>query len=373
MKQTTGRPHTIGFIIEKALGHITHLQGIMRWAGRNETITPALIEISYDADDFLQKIPLIPFSIKISIRARVAVSALLQQQDVHCLYFHTQALALFSVGLMNKIPTVISLDATPINFDSIAHAYDTTTARGVIYRIKTSWFRRVFRKTALIVTFSEWVKKSLIQDYGVNAEKILVIPSGVDVNSWKPRVPEFTTSNRTKLLFVGGDFKRKGGEVLLDAFREGLSDVCDLDIVTRDDVRATEQSVRIHNGLTPNSPELKQLFIDADIFVMPTEGDASPFVILEAMASSLPVITIDVGAVDEIVADSVSGYLLSDCDRDTLIEKVLALANNPRLREDMGKAGRRIVENKFNAEKNYTKLLNVLDNVASGRKFDSSQ
>ena len=126
-----------------------------------------------------------------------------------------------------------------------------------------------------MVTWCGWAKESLVRDYGIPAERVTVIPPGVDLERWHcPRRPR---SNRARLLFVGGDFRRKGGELLLKAYRDHLAEACELDIVTRDPVEpGALERVRVHYGLQPNSPELLSLYERADIFVFPTLGDCLP-------------------------------------------------------------------------------------------------
>ena len=72
---------------------------------------------------------------------------------------------------------------------------------------------------------------------------------------------------------------------------------CELDIVTRENVDTQGlTNVRVHHGLGPNVPELMALYARADIFTFPTLADTLPLVVMEAMASGLPVITTTVGA-----------------------------------------------------------------------------
>lgn len=261
---------------------------------------------------------------------------------------------------MHRIPTVISLDATPINFLEIGNTYGYEAPGGVLDRVKFKWYRRVFQSAAALVSWSTWAKESLVRDYGVVPEKVTVIPPGVDLSYWLATKKQVDRGAPLKLLFVGGDFARKGGDVLLEAFRHGLADRCTLDIVTKDETIAAEKSVCVHRGLAPNSPQLQQLFADADAFVFPTLGDCVPIVVMEAMASGLPVIATNVGALAEEVADGKTGFLVAPNNSTAIVEAVLALADNPERRIAMGMAGRQRAERFFDGERNYKALVSIM-------------
>lgn len=358
-----GERQRIGFVIEQALGHITHAQNLRKWVDRDTTIDPTWINVPYGAPDLWQRIPGLPFSLRLSLRARGFVRRAASQPPFNCLYYHTQALTLFSLEQMRVLPVVVSLDATPEDFKSIAAAYDATTASGLTGRIKARWFRAIFARAAGLVAISDWVKQSLLQHYSVTPEKVKVFRYAIDVDQWQPITRPRSARRPLRLLFVGGDFARKGGQVLLDAFRAGLSDICELDVVTRDRAIVAERGVRIHKDLSPNTHELRQLYAQADLFVLPTRGDANGIAILEAMACGLPVIATNVGSLAELVQDGVNGFLVPTDDPKAIIERVAFLASRRERVAEMGAAARLSVETTFNAETNYSGLIAYLKDI----------
>jgi glycosyltransferase involved in cell wall biosynthesis len=261
---------------------------------------------------------------------------------------------------MQHVPAVVSLDATPLNFDTIGAAYEAKAPTGPLGHLKFEWYQRIYHRAAALVTWSNWVKQSLVQDYGVNPDKVKVIPPGIHLGQWTPSLKEVGKGNPLRLLFVGADFERKGGYDLLEAFRQGLGDFCELDIVTKDETICSQGPVRVHRGLTPNSPILQQLFADADIFVFPTLGDTNAVAVLEAMASGLPVVTTNVGALAEEVEDGVTGFLVPTNDPGAIVTAIRSLANDPTRLTAMGAAGRAMAERLFNADHNYKALVDVL-------------
>ncbi len=118
------------------------------------------------------------------------------------------------------------------------------------------------------------------------------------------------------LLFVGGDFARKGGDTLLEAFA-GLPPTVNahLHIVTKTEgVGDGLPHVTVHRNIAPNSEPLLRLFAEADLFVFPTRGDCLPLAVMEALASGLPVVTTTVGALPEAVTHGETGWIVPPDD-----------------------------------------------------------
>jgi glycosyltransferase involved in cell wall biosynthesis len=360
--------YKIGFVMEQTLGQITHTQNFMPWVADDSEVDPTWMLIAYDTPRPLRSVPIIGrnWTLRASLEARARVRAVLRRETLDALFLHTQVTALFARRLMRQVPSIISLDATPINFDRVGGPYGhRPSAVPRIEGIKNALMRRTFRYARKMVIWHHAGKRSLVDDYRVPAEKVVVIPPGIDLKRWSfAREPGW--SSPVRLLFVGGDFRRKGGETLLAAFGARLMQECELDIVTRDPVDVQGLSnIRVHHGLRPNMPELIDLYARADIFIFPTLGDMLPLAIMEAMAAGLPVITTRVGALGEQIDDGVTGFLIEPGDEHSLAETTLRLIRDATLRRGMGAAARRAAEERFDARRNYGRLLNVCKNVAA--------
>jgi glycosyltransferase involved in cell wall biosynthesis len=377
-----------GFVMEQTLGHVTHHQNLARWVAEDANICPVWMPIETEKADLWNWMPVIRgnWSLKSSFRARDELRDALKQQPIDALFIHTQTVALRVIPFMKRIPTIISLDATPLNYDTVGKEYGHSTGNvSWLERRKYQWNKATFHAAAALVTWCQWAKDSLVQDYGVAAEKVTVIPPGVDMARWtmsderrttndeRPETKNQKPKTRLRLLFVGGDFPRKGGPVLLEAFRRGLHRDCTLDIVTKTEGVENEiagmEGVRVHRGLTANSAPLRELYARADIFVFPTLGDCLPIAVMEAMAAGLPVVATGVGALREEVEEGVNGLVIPPKDAGAVVSAVRALAEDGLRRHAMSRASRQLAEERFDAQRNYGKILELMKKLCRNQEY----
>jgi glycosyltransferase involved in cell wall biosynthesis len=358
-------------VMEQTLGHVTHSRNLRQVADGYTGLETTWLPIPFEVSGPARLVPMMRsnWSVRASWRARRTLDRALAAQPHDALLFHTQVTALFSVGLMRRLPTVVSLDATPINYDTVGRYYGHQPAgNGLLDRQKYRMNRRVFHAAAGLVAWSEWARRSLSLDYGVDPARVRVIAPGAapeyfELGERRSTSVEVVGDRPVRLLFVGGDFRRKGGPLLLDCVRGELANRCELHLVTQESV-PTAPNVYIHTGLGPNSPELLRLFAEADIFVLPTMAECLAVALMEATASGLPVITTDVAALSEAVRPGESGLLIRPGDLTSLRRAIVALVNDTQLRQRMGRAGFDLAQQKFDSVRNGRALLDLVAEVA---------
>lgn len=352
----------IGMVLEQALGHATHAMNLRSAAEGEDTTRLHFFEVPYEMTGPLQHLPGYGnWSVRASLRARTALSRIgLQFQ---ALYFHTQVTSLASIDLMKRVPTVLSLDATPINYDSLGAVYSHKPAGfGPVDRFAYWLNRTAFRAAKALVSWSDWAKKSLVEDYGVPEERVTVIPPGVPIPSLHDRIDR-KPNDPTRVLFVGGDFERKGGRLLLEAYRQRLRGRAELHLVTRSAVEP-EPGVHVYRNVSANSSTMTRLFAESDVFALPTLGDTLGIVLLEAAAAGLPVVSTRVAAIPEVVQDGVTGLLVPPADPQALGDALVRLVEDDALRTRLGAAGRARAERDFDARRNAGRVLDVVRSVA---------
>lgn len=293
-------------------------------------------------------------------------SALLRRR-YDALLFLTHNPAVLQQWALSLTPSLLWTDVTPALLDAQAEQYEhPVDGLRAIAAFKRMLVRRTFDLAALCVGWSEWARASFVADYGVPESRTAVVPPGVDLSLWEP-LARGAVRGLPRLLFVGGNFARKGGDVLLDVFRMRLRGRCELDLVTRDPV-PEEEGVRVHRGLSAGSEPLLALYRSASAFVLPTRGDCFSIASLEAMATGLPVVVSNVGGIAEIVSPE-TGFLVEAGNGNELSSAVETLLADQEKRAALGRAGRRRVETKFSAELTSSRLLELLTEIAaSGRR-----
>lgn len=361
---------TLGLALEHSLGHTTHARNLQAALERDNSLRAHTVELPYhNTPGAWAKLPGVRSNW--SLRASLGAYLGLRGQACDALFFHTQVTALLAAGLLKKTPGLISLDATPVQYDRLGTHYGHTPGNGRLELLKARLNQRAFAAARGLITWSQWTKDSLITDYGVPAEKIFVLPPGVDIAAWdcaraqrKPRSQDAPL----QILFVGGDFVRKGGDTLLAAFDrlpESVRRKAQLHLVTQATDLPVRENVTVHNGVTPNSERLRTLFAEADLFAFPTRADCLPQAVLEAMAAHLPVITTAVAALPEVVLDNETGKLVPVGDESALASALEHVLTDHSLRLRLGRNARLVAQERFDAAKNYPAILARLKGLSS--------
>ncbi len=205
---------------------------------------------------------------------------------------------------------------------------------------------------------SEFVQHNIVGQYGVPKERTLVLWPSTDIQRWRPS-GQNRAAGGVRLLFIGGDFDRKGGPLLLRWAEENKHLPFRLDVVTEQAISAAP-NVEIHSGIKANDPRLIALMANADIFVLPTLADMSPMVVAEAKASGKPVLTTSVGALPEMVRDGCDGWLIPPGDYAALDSKLKSLVSDPSMLGDFGARARADAELRFSSQRNAELLLDFM-------------
>jgi glycosyltransferase involved in cell wall biosynthesis len=148
-------------------------------------------------------------------------------------------------------------------------------------------------------------------------------------------------------------FQRKGGDVLLAAFREVRMAIPDARLLVAGprDLTLTDPGVENLGFLRKSDPDenrrLLEAYAAADVFALPTRYDPFPTVVREAMFFGLPCVTTDIWAMPEMVEDGTTGFTVPVGDSRTLAERLIRLLGDPELARQMGEAGRVRAEQRF--------------------------
>ena len=227
------------------------------------------------------------------------------------------------------------------------------------------------RKAKKIIAMSNVVKNEIIRNYGIGSNKIKTIYSAADLNFFNPKHKKtyrkkireelgFSDSDKI-MIFVGNPFQRKGLDYLIRALpmikpakaktKNKTKGKVKLLVMGRDNkepyIRLAEKlgvSNRIvFGGFTP---DINQYFSAADMFVFPTLYEPFGLVILEAMASGLPVVVSSEAGASELIEDGKDGLLLDNpASPKEIAEKVNYIIKNKKLMNKISKNAEKLAEN----------------------------
>ncbi|MGH2634174.1 MAG: glycosyltransferase family 4 protein, partial [Tepidiformaceae bacterium] len=299
----------------------------------------------------------VPWTIRGSLDAS---NALRRRQPADVTFFPTQSIGLFASHAVGGRKYAISVDATPRQLDSMGMWYGHHRSRDSVEAMKRALYRRVLQRASFVVAWSDWARTSLVDDYGVAGESISVVHPGASAAFFSlARVP----SPRPTILFVGGDFERKGGPLLLEVFARA-QDRADLLLVTSAPVEE-RPGLRVVSDATPGSVQLLAAYASADIFCLPTYGDCTSVAVEEAMAAGLPVVTTGVGSNASTVRDGCSGIIVPTGSAEALNVALSRLIDDPALRTAMGAHGRDLAAKEMDADKNAIRIVSLMRSAAS--------
>jgi D-inositol-3-phosphate glycosyltransferase len=224
----------------------------------------------------------------------------------------------------------------------------------------------VLRRSEALIAESPASKRHMVQEYGVDAAKVHVIPGGVDTAVFRPqerlqaRRALALALERPVLLFVGRLQPLKGIDTLLRAAHVVRQHHAQLQVLivgggmdAQDEHEAQElhrlQALSERLGLGRHvcfikaQPQevLAQYYAAADVFVMPSHYESFGMVVLEAMACGIPVVASRVGGLTSTVVSGHTGFLVPEGDGQAFARAILPLLGSPTLRDGCGQAGLR--------------------------------
>lgn len=206
----------------------------------------------------------------------------------------------------------------------------------------------------VIVVNSDYVKDSFIQN-GFSADKISVIPLGVKKEFWNLK-KNYLIKEHTKLLFTGGFGRRKGAQLIIEAFNKlnEISDRYTIDVLgsVMNDIDTPKwfknhKNVNLH-GHIPQEKMFSYLN-KSDIYIFPSYSEGAAQSLKEAMAAGLPVIaTYQSGAPIEHMKN---GIIIKDHCVSSLMKAIMLLNENSNLRGYLGRNATKTISSEHTWDK----------------------
>jgi phosphatidylinositol alpha-mannosyltransferase len=217
----------------------------------------------------------------------------------------------------------------------VVATFHSGATRSRAFDLAAPALRRIDRRIAVRIAVSETAARFVRARLGGAFE---IVPNGLDVERWASALPR-DLGPGTKLLFVGRLDERKGIRVAVDAFRR-LAGRLDLRLIVagdgpdRDALESLPAELRARVtmlGMVPNV-DLPPIHAACHLYLGPsTGGESFGIVLVEAMASGLPVVASDTPGYDEVVRDGVDGLLVPPRDPEALARATARVLDDPEL------------------------------------------
>lgn len=268
-------------------------------------------------------------------------------------------------GRIAGVPAVIS-------WETVSHGANDSLRVKLRHKLG---YRLAMKFVDKIVAVSDETKKSIIENRGIPAEKLLTIHYGVDLAKYNrtdglSKRKELNIGSKVPVLGVVARLEEiKGHKYFIDAVKEVIKQFPALQCVLVGDgsLRQSLENKVKKLGLHANfhflgfRDDVYSLLNIFDIFVLPSISEGLPNVILEAMACSKPVVATSVGGIPEAVVDGVTGFLVPARSPKSMAQAIIKLLENNRTLIAMGQRGRHHVEQGFSLQKQISQFQNLYD------------
>lgn len=298
----------------------------------------------------------------------VRICDYIKANNISIVHFHYGSDTTIFVNIFKriKIPVIVSF-----------YGYDCTSFPKWYYGFGNFLLKQiVFRYSDKILAMSPDMKNELVK-LGCNESKVVVHYFGTDIKKFVYKNRIYAHPNKLRLLIMASLVAQKGHIFLLNALSELKSSNLDytLTIVGEGILEHKikqyvidnnlEEFVEFKKNITYGSPQMINEYLNADIYLQPSvttaknEKEGIPGALIEAMATGLPVISTYHAGIPYIVQDGETGLLVKEWDINQLVECILKLISDSKLREKLGQAAQIFVVNELNINKKEIELENI--------------
>ncbi len=218
--------------------------------------------------------------------------------------------------LRTKIPIVYLSDSSFAQLKDYYYVFTNLLS----FSQKESNFieNKALKKASGFIYPSNWAADFVIENYNVMKEKVVVIPFGANIdNEYLPeKINKSISANKPfSLLFIGVNWERKGGNIVMETFELLLSEGYDVTLTVCGCAPSKLHSkIRTYTFLNKNLESdliiLTNIYKESNLLFVPTRADCSPIIFCEANAFGLPVLSSNTGGVTEIIEDGINGFCL---------------------------------------------------------------
>ena len=292
----------------------------------------------------------------------------------------------------SKAGTIGRLAASSSGVPIIIHTFHGHVFHSYFGKLKTLFYKTIERylakKSTVIIAISEIQKQELVEVHKIcRADKVKVIPLGFDLSKFQERLPEKRDTFRKKynldedeiaISIIGRLVPIKNHSLFLEALKivseKTSKKICAFIIGDGEErkaieAKATELGIAFVDGTTTNKKSLltftswiKEIDIalaGSDIIALTSFNEGTPVSLIEAQASNKPIVTTNVGGIENVVIPNETAFLCENNSLPQFSEALLKLIENESIRANMSQKGWVHVKEKFH----YTRLVSDMENL----------
>lgn len=281
----------------------------------------------------------------VALRKQVKVAS---KRNSKIIFFNLKP-ALFTIDLWDKTNALTCSDFS----HSLFNWYNQ---RKIKRDLRFYFQKKLYSRFYRILTWTENLKQCISEVYDVDITKVLKVPLPLDFDELAQQP---TVLNKIpKVLFVGGELERKGGNLLVNAWETKLKGKCELIILTQSKFNAPE-GLKVFNNILKGSKQHIELFKTSDIFILPTYRDAFPYVLGEAAMASMAIVTTQyaLGAKD-IIKHGKSGYIAENSEK--CVDYLMKLLENHELIKEFKNETYKLVQQGYSKKIVVQSYLNAI-------------
>jgi glycosyltransferase involved in cell wall biosynthesis len=250
--------------------------------------------------------------------------------------------------------------------------------RKPVNALLSAYFRNRQSKSDFVTMPTEQAIYNLLSKHELNIP-VAAVSNGVDLSNFKPEKADENFIKECKLdkvsptaVYVGRIDPEKKLELVIRAFREVLETMPEAKLVIAGDGvdRARLEKLVLDLGISDSvrflgrvsGDKLYKVYNLGDVFVTASEIETQGIVLIEAVASGLPLVAVDKGAVSEVCLDGENGYLCKPGDVKEIAEAITKILSDKKLQEKFSKRSLEIAK-EHDFEKTLDKFINIYNRV----------
>lgn len=217
------------------------------------------------------------------------------------------------------------------------------------------WEELIVKNSDYIISPSEFYKDETVRYFNFDEKKIKVIPNGVDINFFYPKMIK---TDKKIVLFAGGTSYRKGYDIVIETYKK----------IKRHDVEfwvigdgGYFDGIKFFRNVPYE--QMPEFYNKASVIIHPSRNENCPKVILEAMSCGKPVVTLNVTGNVELIDSGIDGICTN---RESFADEVNRLLNDEDVRKKMGENARKKIVEKYSLETMIDRYKNLYSSILNG-------